>query len=480
MGMIIYSIFISVFMIFFCLTIFYKRGWLRKAEKSKAYLIKGIFWGMSAAIVDFIQKYIYQISYEKIVLKLNQLKPGNATKREGYVYLVSKISIALFVFFVLCVVGYGVCMKETFSDNKEITKIKRPKSGKGDELYSFTVKHQNQQKDLEVYVHQRDYTQEEAEKIFNKSEEVLQKYILGKNKSEYCITKNIVFPDSLDNGVTIDWEFDYQYFDLNGAIQWNHVTEKVETSVTAKMKLSGYEHTHTYCLILDPSKRNQTEIVSEEISKINENTSGEDSILLDDISKKYGVKFYKNQHSSYWIYFIFAIVTGVVTYFYMGTRLENVLEVRREELESDYASLVSKMMILQYSGMSLSGAWEKILSDFEKNHGMGKVLYGEMKYTRERMKNGYSEGQAYLEFGRRCGTNSYIKFSSLLEQNIKKGTKGLKNVLDDEIKEAFEIRKKTARKRGDKAGTKLLIPMIIMLVISMIIIMVPAILSFNL
>ena len=95
------------------------------------------------------------------------------------------------------------------------------------------------------------------------------------------------------------------------------------------------------------------------------------------------------------------------------------------------------------------------------------------------MKMGYSETEAYLEFGRRCGIHSYVKFAGLLEQNIKKGTKGLKEILNNEVTEAFEERKALARKRGDEAGTQLLIPMVIMLIISIVIIIVPAILSFN-
>lgn len=103
-----------------------------------------------------------------------------------------------------------------------------------------------------------------------------------------------------------------------------------------------------------------------------------------------------------------------------------------------------------------------------------RYAYEEMKYARQKMKNGYSECQAYLDYGKRCGIHSYIKFGNLLEQNIRKGTKGLSEILESEVNDAYEERKALARKKGEEAGTKLLLPMGIMLVISMAIIIIPA------
>ena len=52
-------------------------------------------------------------------------------------------------------------------------------------------------------------------------------------------------------------------------------------------------------------------------------------------------------------------------------------------------------------------------------------------------------------------------------------------LLENETKEAFELRKQMALQKGEEASTKLLVPMIMMLVIVMIIIMFPAVSSFG-
>jgi len=88
-----------------------------------------------------------------------------------------------------------------------------------------------------------------------------------------------------------------------------------------------------------------------------------------------------------------------------------------------------------------------------------------------------SEQQAYEAFGKRCRLSMYVRFANLLEQNLRKGTKGLSERLSDEVREAFENRKALAIRLGEEAGTKLLLPMIMLLIIVIVICVVPAFLS---
>ena len=59
----------------------------------------------------------------------------------------------------------------------------------------------------------------------------------------------------------------------------------------------------------------------------------------------------------------------------------------------------------------------------------------------------------------------------------RKGSGGLTDLLEREASDAFEDRKKLAKKLGEEAGTKLMIPMFMMLVIVLIIVIVPAFFS---
>lgn len=68
-----------------------------------------------------------------------------------------------------------------------------------------------------------------------------------------------------------------------------------------------------------------------------------------------------------------------------------------------------------------------------------------------------TELESYEQFGKRCGLKAYRKLAALLTQNLRKGSKGLSELLRAEADQAFEERKAAAKKRGEEAGTKLLL-----------------------
>ena len=63
------------------------------------------------------------------------------------------------------------------------------------------------------------------------------------------------------------------------------------------------------------------------------------------------------------------------------------------------------------------------------------------------------------------GTGAYRSLAVLLTQNLKKGSKGLLELLKQESQEAFEERRRQAKTTGEKASTKLLLPMGMMLAV---------------
>ena len=94
------------------------------------------------------------------------------------------------------------------------------------------------------------------------------------------------------------------------------------------------------------------------------------------------------------------------------------------------------------------------------------------------MDSGVAELEAYRRFGERCGQMKYKTFSTILIQNLQKGSRRMADLLEQEALEAWDERKRKARVLGEAAATKLLIPMIMMLIVVMAIIMIPAFLSF--
>ena len=148
----------------------------------------------------------------------------------------------------------------------------------------------------------------------------------------------------------------------------------------------------------------------------------------------------------------------------------------------DYPEIVSKFAMLLGTGMTVKNAWNKIAQSYEQEKTMGKYrfAYEEMRFTCREIQGGITELEAYERFGKRCKMNVYMKFSMLLSQNLRKGSKGLAEILKMESIQAFEQRKSYAKKRGEEASTKLMLPMFAMFAVVLVIIMIPAFLSIQL
>ena len=346
----------------------------------------------------------------------------------------------------------------------------------------------NKQEKVEITISERKLTETEVMELFENSYETLVQEFLGKNNGVDNITEDVVLINELSNGIAIQWNLgESGVIDYSGGIIWDKIAETKELEIEATMSFDEYEKSYGIPIVLNKQLWKEESGLKNELDIMLENVSEtEKQITLPQEIQEKEVTFYQEKEKGSFGYIFFAGIMAILIYFVKENETNQKLEKRKRELELDYAPIVSKLTILQGAGMSLLAAWDKIISDYENNICLNqntakrKFAYEEMKYARKRMKTGCLETASYLEFGRRSGIHSYIKFANLLEQNIKKGTKGLKDILNAEAREALEERKALARKKGDEAGTKLLLPMGIMLIISIIMIIVPAFLTIEL
>lgn len=152
---------------------------------------------------------------------------------------------------------------------------------------------------------------------------------------------------------------------------------------------------------------------------------------------------------------------------------------RMEQLLMDYPSLVMKFTLLVQAGMTVRKAFKKTGADYERMHLKEKrFAYEEILTACHEMDSGIAEAEAYRRFGDRCGQMKYKTFSTLLIQNLQKGSRHMSEMLEKEAIEAWDERKRKAKVLGEAAATKLLFPMILMLLVVMAVIMIPAFLSF--
>ena len=152
---------------------------------------------------------------------------------------------------------------------------------------------------------------------------------------------------------------------------------------------------------------------------------------------------------------------------------------RTEQLLMDYPSVVMKFALLIQAGMTARKAFQKMAADYRaRTPDAGRFAYEAIAAACYEMDSGIAEMEAYRRFGERCGQMKYKTFSTLLIQNLQKGTRRMADILEKEALEAWDERKRKARILGETAATKLLFPMLLMLAVVMAVIMIPAFLSF--
>ena len=134
-----------------------------------------------------------------------------------------------------------------------------------------------------------------------------------------------------------------------------------------------------------------------------------------------------------------------------------------------YPSFVNRVSLLIGSGMNIRNCFISIITDDDRN-----ILTSELEFTINQIRAGYDEAAAYEELGIRIGLPIYSRLMSHIAQNIRMGTRDLRVIMSDEVKEAMEVRKENAKKKGEKASTKLLFPMIVLMAVVIVIIMFPA------
>ena len=167
------------------------------------------------------------------------------------------------------------------------------------------------------------------------------------------------------------------------------------------------------------------------------------------------------------IMILVGVFGAVIIFWYVDTRITDVIEKREEEIDYEFSDMVSKLTLLINAGMIMREAWSEVA------YASDGLIYQEMRESIQLMQNGVSEEDAYITFGARCYSKRVKKFISLLVQNLTKGNKELVAFLKQMTKESWEERKHYVKRKGEAAATKLLLPIGLIFVGILIMIVVP-------
>lgn len=424
----------------------------------------------------------------RIEEELNKLYPGGAESPRFY-YRRDKLAYALLIMAAGILLSFCMCVSSR-QNRQNVESIARGGHG-SEQTVDLTARlgteEGEQEETVSVTVGGIEYTQEEIETYMDEVQAALPDVILGENKDVDHVTKPLNLLGQIDdNPVTISWSSgNYGLMDSRGMIQTLDIAEEGELCMlTATLSCQGYEREECFYVRICRGEKTEEEQLRETLrealqSREQENRTEESFTLPQEINGSRVIWKRKTNDNSVMIALLtLALAVGV--YFALDNDLYKQIRRRRRQLLSEYPEFVSRLVLLMSAGMTMRGAIHKIADDYDRQRAVRRVqIYEEIVYTCHELDSGISETTAYYHLGRRCGEPHYVRLCMLLSQNLRKGTAGLLSLLREESADAFEERKRNARRLGEEAGTKLLLPMMIMLIIVVLIIMIPAFVSFS-
>lgn len=442
---------------------------------------------VACGILMIFKKYRLRFSNQGRRKKIESLNIVKDEKETELIYNIRRFSYSIAVIGVTTMLAFLYCVSGEDTGLIDHYQVRRPAYAEERKEISFLAN----DREVLVEINPREYSLEEIQENFQKAYEIVLQRMKGENDALDRVCSNLNLMTYLEEyAMKITWmSSDPQIIDTFGTVYNDEFSEdrKEQVVLTALLSYADMECRYEITVEAAAPVLTKEERFVRDLKHIirenDKNTRTQETVAFPKEVDGEIVRYEEQREDHTFLLLILGMITAVVIFPGMDKDLENRMKERKNEMLLDYSEIISKLNILSGAGMSILKAWEKIVRDYEKkvdkNGKMRRFAYEEMKITYYEIRSGISEGSAYAAFGRRCNIHEYLKLGTLLEQNVKKGAKGLSKMLEEEAVNAFEQRKNIAKKLGEEAGTKLLIPMIIMLAIVMLIVLIPAFTSFS-
>ncbi len=398
-------------------------------------------------------------------------------------------------YFIVILAGAVLCfaaavINKTGSSETNIDHLKKSNVGEGRKIKELVAKVGNEEGKAEevgidVSVPEREYSKEECEKILKDESALLTERILGENKSADRIEYDINLPSAGNNpAVSIDWySSDNEILNWEGKIGDEVPKNGTQITLKAVLTLQTEELIYEEKLKVYPkvSDGSLQEKLVNEIEEENKNSVEENYYLPDSVDGE-KVVWYEASEESYGYVAALLLVAGILLNISKKQKEDEKKKQRTQRLKKDYPELVSRLILMLYSGSSLRNAFYSIGNNYRKRKKEGEGFkrneaFEETVILCHEIENGITEIDAYENLAKRCALPAYRSLCVALIQNQKRGGGHIIENLEQEVINAFEEKKRQARIASDAASMKLLLPLVLMLAIVFALMMIPAFLS---
>ena len=425
---------------------------------------------------------IWQERLEKRIEKIKRSSPYLS----GFSTKILIQSLYIIIFTLLLTLGFFANYQ--MGNQKSLKTLKRREYGQGtyeQEVYAV-VGENGQRQRVKLEIEERQYSKTELENYQREVLEKLPKLILGENKDFMHITKPLNLVTNLKgNPIEIQWiSSNPDLVSWEGKLAKDIPKEGEYLEIIGRLFFKETLYDYRQAIKVYPLSRESQSLdmrLKDVSQKENQDSKEEKEYVLPKSLEGKQVSWYEEKSKDFvGVLLLLLLFSGILPFVEREKRREKE-KIKRRQMLLDYPEIVSKLTLLLGAGMSLRNAMGKIGLDYQKKRKIEEKkrwAYEEILYTLKEMERGVGEMDAYVHLGERSSLLKYKTLSSLLSQNVKKGSGSILRLLESEARDAFEDRKRAARVSAEEAGTKLLLPMILMLILIFMILLVPAMMNF--
>ncbi len=358
--------------------------------------------------------------------------------------------------------------------------LREEQGGKEREVTLSAKNESGEEAQVYVTVRAMGYTREEQAALCERMLKELETSALGENTSWNEISGPLVLPKSVAGyPFTLKWRsLEPAVLSSGGKVaDRNDSVWETAQAILVKLRLEisgeNFEREHSfYARVVPPREEADfTQALQEALEEAEKNT-GEEKVQLPVKVQGEKVSWSAGKQNRSAVIFWLGVAAAGAAVFFHGREMAKEEKERGKQMEKEYPAIVSKITLYLGAGMNIRSAWEKIAEGAQgKNNN---PVYEEMRITCREMEGGVAEAEAYARFGRRVRQQCYVRFATLLTQNVKKGNAALLSLLRQEAFAALNEHTSFVKRAGEESATKLLLPMIMLMGMVMVLIMVPA------
>ena len=361
------------------------------------------------------------------------------------------------------------------SRNTESNTVKRPLAGDPPievEINTDDESSREGESNLLLKVYPVEYTEAQFRELSDTALVYVGTVLKGNNPSLDEVSEKLVFPESDETG-TLSFKWIPDRFDVigsSGDIYRDELVknEKVEIVLEISDGIHIRQESFDVTVLSPHIYEDSTDPVLEELMQIEQQSRNDETVHFPGSVEGKSITINQSKYLRNILIGLFLVPVMAVTLVYHRiNKLKEKCDKRQSELKNEYYNFVSRLSLMLGSGASMKDAMRLAAKGNRK-------LTEEVSFCINQINAGVSESKAYSEMAKRVSIPEYTRLAALISQNIEHGNSRVLMLMDQEVKNAMNIKREHLRRSGEIASEKLLLPTSLLLIVVIGLIMIPA------